>query len=91
MGLEKTKGCKQALSGLKVVDFGWNATVPFIGKYLGDFGATVVKVESGKRIDTLRNIMPFSKGIPGINRSMNFLSFNSSQSVCALIYGRQKA
>lgn len=84
MTLGNIKGTGKALEGLKVVDFGWNATVPFMAKYLGDFGATVVKVESAKRPDTLRNILPFSKGIPGLNRSLNFLSFNSSKYSMAL-------
>jgi crotonobetainyl-CoA:carnitine CoA-transferase CaiB-like acyl-CoA transferase len=37
------------LAGLKVLDFSWALVGSFATKTLGDFGATVVKVESGKR------------------------------------------
>jgi len=76
MAPRNAKEVGKALSGLKVVDFGWNVTAPYMAKKFADFGATVVKVESGKRIDTMRTILPFSKGRPGINRALLFLSYN---------------
>jgi crotonobetainyl-CoA:carnitine CoA-transferase CaiB-like acyl-CoA transferase len=36
-GIKKMK--KQALEGLKVVDFSWVFTGPIVTKYLGDHGA----------------------------------------------------
>jgi crotonobetainyl-CoA:carnitine CoA-transferase CaiB-like acyl-CoA transferase len=32
-------------------------------KYLAEFGANVVRVESSKRLDTLRRAAPFKDGI----------------------------
>ncbi len=43
----------QALQGLKVVELGTAAAGPFIGKYLADFGADVVKFELPKTGDNL--------------------------------------
>ncbi|MEE8165145.1 MAG: CoA transferase [Myxococcota bacterium] len=45
--------------GLKVADFSWIAAGPLITKDLANLGATVLRVESEKRIDTLRFIAPF--------------------------------
>ena len=42
------------LSGLNVVDMGWLMVGPISARYLADFGATVIKVESSKRRDPLR-------------------------------------
>ena len=60
---------KQALEGIKVVDFGWVVTVPHTARYLADHGATVIRVESHKRPDILRLSSPFKDNIVGIDRS----------------------
>lgn len=43
------------LSGLKVIELGQLIAGPFAGKTLGDFGATVIKIESPGSGDPLRN------------------------------------
>ena len=45
--------------GIKVVSFGWAVTGPLTMKYLVNYGATVIKVESEKRPDVLRVSPPF--------------------------------
>jgi benzylsuccinate CoA-transferase BbsF subunit len=45
---------KQALAGVKVLDFGWAVVGGLSGKYLGDHGAQVVRVESATRPDLVR-------------------------------------
>ena len=45
---------KLPLEGLKVLDFCWVAMGPMTTKYLAEYGATVVRVESSKRPETLR-------------------------------------
>ena len=45
---------KQALAGIKVLDFGWALVGSLTGKYLADYGAQVVRVESITRIDLPR-------------------------------------
>jgi len=43
-----------ALTGLKVLDFGWALVGSLTGKHLADNGATVIRVESASRIDLSR-------------------------------------
>src|SRR4030042_1173373 len=45
---------KQALAGVNVLDFGWAVVGGLSGKYLGDHGAQVVRVESTTRPDLVR-------------------------------------
>ena len=42
---------QQALAGVNVVDFGWAIAGALVGKYLGDHGAQVIRVESSTRPD----------------------------------------
>lgn len=70
----------QALSGVKVVEFGAYAAGPHIGKMLATFGATVVHVESRERPDGFRNeYPPFLDGQPGVDRGGCFALFNDSK------------
>ena len=43
-----------ALSGVKVLDFGWALVGSLTGKHLADNGAKVIRVESATRIDLSR-------------------------------------
>ena len=45
---------KQALAGVKVLDFGWIIVGALTGKHLADHGAQVIRVESVTRPDTMR-------------------------------------
>lgn len=47
------------LAGLKVVDFSWVIVTPSSTRILCDYGATVVKVETEARPDTMRTVNPF--------------------------------
>ncbi len=51
-----------ALDGLKVADFSWVGAGPRSTKDLADNGATVVKVESSRRLDLGRRSPPFAGG-----------------------------
>ncbi|MBI2847980.1 MAG: CoA transferase [Chloroflexi bacterium] len=68
-----------ALEGLKVADITWQLTGPFITKYLGDFGATVVRVESLTKPDITRTSVPYRGEKPAINNCGSFVLFNSSK------------
>ena len=57
------------LSGLKVADFSWVVAGPVVGRALADFGATVVRIESGTRIETARLMQPFYQGRTGRENS----------------------
>lgn len=68
-----------ALTGLKVVDFSWVGVGPITARHLADFGATVVRVESATRPDTLRLGPPFRDGVPGIDRSAFGAAYNCNK------------
>src|SRR5262249_32474742 len=44
----------QPFSGIRVLDLAWVGVGPIVSRHLADFGATVVRVESSTRPDTLR-------------------------------------
>ena len=67
------------LDGVNILDFCWVAVGPMTTKYLGEYGATVVRVESAKRPGTLRSAAPFPDGVAGINRSAYFASYNANK------------
>jgi crotonobetainyl-CoA:carnitine CoA-transferase CaiB-like acyl-CoA transferase len=65
-------------AGLKVWDSSWVGVGPLTTRYLGDYGATVVRTESSRSLDALRKTGPF-KGGPGIDRSQFFAEYNPSK------------
>jgi len=71
---------KDALETVSVVEFGGYAAGPAIGKYLANFGARVVHVESEERPDGFRlQYPPFKDDKVGLNRSGCFSYFNDSK------------
>jgi crotonobetainyl-CoA:carnitine CoA-transferase CaiB-like acyl-CoA transferase len=76
---EGGRGVRSALSGLKVADFSWVALAPSAARYLANYGATVVRVESRTRPDTLRLAGPFAGMQPGLDRSWWFNDVNAGK------------
>ena len=70
---------KKIFDGVKILEFAWLAVGPFIDKYFADNGATVIKIESSARLDTLRSTPPFQDNKPGINRSGWFAKYNTNK------------
>ncbi len=68
-----------AFDGLRVADFAWVGVGPLISKAFADHGATVVKVESARRPDVLRQLPPWKDGKRGLDRSQFMASFNTSK------------
>ncbi len=66
----------RALDGLKVLDFTWAFAGPAATRYLADYGATVVRVESAKKLDALRTVGPFKDGHAGVERSGGYINAN---------------
>jgi benzylsuccinate CoA-transferase BbsF subunit len=60
---------EKVFDGVKVVDFGWVLAGPIVFKFLADYGATVIHVESHKRPDILRVSTPYKDGVAGVNRA----------------------
>ena len=67
------------LAGVKVLDLMWVIAGPWGSRYLADYGATVVKVESPTRVDTSRTIGPFKDHVPGAERSGAFATVNAGK------------
>lgn len=61
-----------ALAGVKIADFSWVGAGPRATKDLADHGATVVKIESKKRLDLGRLSPPFKDGKPDPDGSAFF-------------------
>jgi len=53
---------QRALEGITIVDFGWAWAGPHLGRTLADMGARVIKVESQKRMDVIRDLPPWPTG-----------------------------
>jgi crotonobetainyl-CoA:carnitine CoA-transferase CaiB-like acyl-CoA transferase len=70
----------QALEGITVVEFSAYAAGPAIGKYMANFGARVIHVESTQRPDGFRlQYPPYKDNRVGLNRSGCFAFFNDSK------------
>jgi len=70
---------RRPLEGVKVADFSWFGAGPICGRLLADYGATVVRIESETRIDSLRIVAPFAKGKTGYNVSGYFNNYNAGK------------
>ncbi len=68
-----------ALEGIRIVDFTWVLAGPAMTRYLADYGATVVHVESSIWMDILRQGPPFKDGVVGLNRSGWFNNYNRNK------------
>jgi benzylsuccinate CoA-transferase BbsF subunit len=78
-------------AGIHILDFTWYAVGPVTTKYLADYGADVVRIESAARIDGLRLAPPWKDAQPGVNNSQFFASFNTSKRGLALDMSKPRA
>jgi crotonobetainyl-CoA:carnitine CoA-transferase CaiB-like acyl-CoA transferase len=62
-----------------VLDIMWVIAGPWGVRYLSDYGATVIKIDSTTRIDTARTIGPFKDGQPGPERSAAWATVNAGK------------
>lgn len=68
-----------ALDGLKIADFSWVGAGPRATKDLADNGATVIKIESRKRLDLGRLSPPFAGDAKDPDSSAFFAQTNTSK------------
>jgi len=68
-----------ALEGVKVLDLMWVIAGPTATRYLADYGATVIRVESSTRIDGARTIGPFHGAEAGPENSAIFSNMNTNK------------
>lgn len=81
----------QPLKGLKVLDLAWVVAGPLIGRNLADFGATVVRVESSRRVETARVMGPFPNGQYDVQQSALFETCNAGKLGLSLDLSKEAA
>ena len=69
----------QVFEGLKVLDFSWAIAAPWMVKYLADFGATAIHLESRSHPDMIRTGPPFHEGVNGIDNSVYFANYHCNK------------
>ncbi len=70
----------QALAGIRVVEIGFAAAGPLVGKYLANHGAEVIKLESRRAPDVFRSAYPpFKDNVPGPDRAAMFAFYNDGK------------
>lgn len=70
---------RKVLEDIKIADFTWYVAGPFCTRYLADYGARVIKVETVRYVDGIRSLPPYKDNVPGLNRSGYFSNFNSNK------------
>jgi len=68
-----------ALAGFRCVDFSWVFAGPYCGQLLGDLGMEMIKIESRKRMDVVRNYPPFAHEDRRLNSSDYWNTHNRSK------------
>jgi crotonobetainyl-CoA:carnitine CoA-transferase CaiB-like acyl-CoA transferase len=77
--LDPSPGARPPLEGIKILDLFWILAGPGSTRMLADYGATVVHVESGKHLDTLRAIPPYRFNNPHPEGAGGFQSVNANK------------
>ena len=69
-----------ALAGVRVVELGFAAAGPLVGKYLANFGAEVIRLESRLAADVFRTTYPpFKDGVVQPDRAAMFAFYNDGK------------
>ncbi len=63
---------------LKIAAFSWAMVGPLTLKFIADYGATVVRVETSLRPCVTRTSAPYKDNVPGINRSGYYNHFSAN-------------
>jgi benzylsuccinate CoA-transferase BbsF subunit len=70
---------KNIFNGIKIAEFAWVVVGPGTSRYFAEHGATVVKIESHKRLDTNRVNSPFVNNEPSPDTSMFYGRHNPNK------------
>jgi crotonobetainyl-CoA:carnitine CoA-transferase CaiB-like acyl-CoA transferase len=72
------------LEGLKVLDLMWALAGPLATRALADHGATVIRVESSRRVDVCRTLVPYLRGEVGAENAAVFHTANMGKRMLTL-------
>ena len=75
---------RRPLEGVKVLDFMWAVAGPLATRAFADHGATVIRIESSRRLDVCRTILPFVGGKVGAENAALFHSTNVGKRMLTL-------
>jgi crotonobetainyl-CoA:carnitine CoA-transferase CaiB-like acyl-CoA transferase len=70
---------RQALTGIKVLEFSEFISGPYCGKLLANMGASVIKIEKPGLGDKARSWGPFPEDLPHLEKSGLFLFLNTDK------------
>ena len=70
---------RQALSGIKIIEFSDFVCGPYCGKLLANMGAEVIKIEKPGLGDKARSWGPFPEDLPHPEKSGLFLFLNTNK------------
>ncbi len=65
--------------GVKVLDFTWAYAGPVTTKYLADYGATVIRVETHSHLCILRTSPPYVGGVPDVDRAAYYATYSPNK------------
>ena len=72
------------LEGVKIVDFMWALAGPMATRALADYGATVIRIESSRRLDVCRTLTPFLGNEIGAENAAVFHNANFGKRMLTL-------
>lgn len=75
---------KMPFEGIRVADFSWVGAGPITTRFLAEYGAEVIRIESKKRPEILRMAGPYKDKIPGIERSGYYSNRNPNKKSISL-------
>lgn len=90
--IETVKVSKELpLKGVKILDLMWAMAGPAASRVLADYGAEIIRVESGNKIDAVRTLQPFPNDEADPDKSGIFNNMNAGKQGLSLDLSKPEA